>query len=166
MQIIWHVATAVLGMSLAIASAPARSQEKPMTRHATGSFEVKITPEASDSSTGQAMPTARMGLDKLFSGGLSGHAKGTMLIAGAPKPGSAAAYVAIDQFTGALDGKAGGFLLVHRGFMTKTGGGDLDVTIAPDSGTGALEGISGSLKIEIRDGKHLYDLNYSLPDKP
>jgi hypothetical protein len=161
-----HLPIAVLGIGLAIGAVAVHAQDKPMTHHATGSFEVKITPEASDTSTGQAMPTARMGLDKQFSGGLTGHAKGTMLSAGAPKPGSAAAYVAIDQFTGTLDGKAGGFLLVHRGFMTKAGGGDLDVTIAPDSGTGALEGISGSLKIEIKDGKHLYDLTYSLPGRP
>ena len=106
--------------------------------HATGTFEVSITPEAQAPATEGALPTSRMGLVKHFSGGLTGTAHGTMLAAGAPKPGSAAAYVAIDQFQGSVDGKAGGFVLLHQGTMTKAGGGDLTITVAPDTGTGAL----------------------------
>lgn len=131
--------------------------------HATGTFEVKMTPEAQGDAPGGGMPTSRMGIAKTFSGGMTGSATGTMLAAGTPKPGSAAGYVAIDQFTGAVDGKAGGFLLLHRGTMSKVGGGDLSVIIAPDSGTGALEGIEGSFSIEMKDGKHFYDLAYTLP---
>ena len=46
-----------------------------------------------------------------------------MLAAGTPKPGAAAAYVAIDQFTGKLEDRSGGFVLIHRGTMTKAGEG-------------------------------------------
>ncbi len=86
-----------------------------------------------------------------------------MLSIGSPKPGAAASYVALDQFSGTLAGKKGGFVLIHRGIMSKTGASDLDIRIATDSGTGDLAGIAGSLKIEMRDGKHYYDLSYTLP---
>lgn len=134
--------------------------------HATGTFEVKITPEAQGDAPAGGMPTSRMGIAKTFTGAMVGTAEGTMLAAGTPAPGHAAGYVAIDQFSGTVDGHQGGFLLLHRGTMTKAGGGDLSVAIAPDSGTGALSGITGALTIEIKDGKHFYDLAYTLPVKP
>ena len=135
-------------------------------KHATGTFEVKITPEAQADAPSGGMPTSRMGIAKTFTGAMTGTATGTMLAAGAPKPGSAAGYVAIDQFSGSVDGKAGGFLLLHRGTMTKAGGGDLSVVVAPDSGTGALEGIVGTFDIKVEGGVHRYDLAYTLPTKP
>jgi hypothetical protein len=148
---------------LLIAAAPDTPMPRTAIMHATGTFEVKITPEVQVDAPAGGVPTARMGIAKTFSGGMTGTAIGTMLSAGTPAAGQAAAYVAIDQFSGTVDGKAGGFLLLHRATMTKAGGRDLSVTIAPDSGTGALTGITGSLSIEIKDGKHFYDLTYSLP---
>jgi hypothetical protein len=35
--------------------------------------------------------------------------------------------------------------------------------VVPDSGTGQLAGISGSMTISIEAGKHFYDFEYSLP---
>lgn len=134
--------------------------------HATGTFEVKIVPEAQAEAPAGGLPTSRMGLTKVFVGGMVGSAAGTMLAAGAPKPGEPAAYVAIDQFDGAVDGRKGGFVLLHRGTMTRAGAGDLSVTISPDTGTGALAGIAGTLSIDVRDGKHFYDLAYTLPTQP
>jgi hypothetical protein len=43
---------------------------------------------------------------------------------------------------------------------------ELTILIVPDSGTGGLAGISGRLRIEIRGGKHFYELEYTLPEKP
>ena len=40
---------------------------------------------------------------------------------------------------------------------------DLQVIVAPDSGTGGLEGITGTLTIRMEGGKHYYDLAYTLP---
>jgi hypothetical protein len=141
---------------------PAAAKELAMTRHATGSFEVTITPEAQAAGEGDAVPTARMGLFKTFSGPLTGTARGTMLTVGTPAPGKAAAYVAVDQFSGTLEGRAGSFVLLHRGTMSRAGS-ELSVIIAPDSGTGALAGITGTLAIEVKDGQHRYDLSYTLP---
>ena len=56
-------------------------------------------------------------------------------------------------------------MLIHCGTVTKAGEAVLSVTIASDSGTGALEGISGELTITVKDGQHLYYLRYSLPEK-
>ena len=144
-----------------VAAAP--ENERKAAMHATGTFEVKITPEGSDAAPQGGVPTARMGLAKTFTGGMAGLAIGTMMTAGAPEPGQAAVYVAIDQFDGSVDGRSGGFILVHRGMMTKAGAGDLSVMIAPDTGTGELEGIEGTFAIEMADGVHRYDLAYTLP---
>jgi hypothetical protein len=141
---------------------PAHAKEPAMTRHAVGTFQVTMTPEAQAPGEGGAMATARMGLNKVFSGPLTGTARGTMLSVGEPGPGKAAAYVAIDQFSGTLDGRAGSFALLHRGTMSRAGN-ELSITIMPDSGTGALSGITGTLAIEVKDGQHRYDLTYTLP---
>ena len=157
-----HHATFLLFSMLAIAL-PAQGGARAVTHHVTGSFEVSMTPEAQDPGPAGGVPTSRMGLSKTFSGGLEGTAQGTMIAAGTPKPRAAASYVAIDQFTGKLEDRSGGFVLVHRGTMTKAGGADLQVIVAPDSGTGGLEGITGTLTIRIEGGKHYYDLDYTLP---
>ena len=56
---------------------------------------------------------------------------------------------------------SGTFILQHNGVM-KRGEGQLTVTIVPDSGTDQLEGISGTLQINIVDGKHFYEIEYTL----
>ena len=135
----------------------------PARHHATGTFAVSITPEAQVPGSDRAPPTSRVGLHKTFSGALTAEASGTMLAAGTPAPGHSAAYVALDVVTGTLEGRRGSFVLVHRGTISATGAMDLQVTIAPDSGTGQLVGIAGSLTIEESAGQHRYDLAYTLP---
>lgn len=46
-------------------------------------------------------------------------------------------------------------------YATDRGAGQLRVTVVPDSGTGELRGISGSMTIEIVDGRHLYTFDYA-----
>ncbi len=38
----------------------------------------------------------------------------------------------------------------------------LSVTVVPDSGTAELTGISGTMNINIADGKHSYEFEYTL----
>jgi hypothetical protein len=45
--------------------------------------------------------------------------------------------------------------------MTR-GVGALKIVVVPDSGTGDLTGLTGSLAIEITDGKHRYVFEYAL----
>jgi hypothetical protein len=40
----------------------------------------------------------------------------------------------------------------------------LSVVVVPDSGTGELTGLTGSMKITVENGKHSYEFEYSVPD--
>jgi hypothetical protein len=131
-----------------------------VTSHASGSFDVKIVPQgAADSADGIAL--GRMSIDKQFHGGLEGTSKGEMLTAMNDGTGSAA-YVAIERVTGGIGGRTGSFALMHNGTMSRDAR-QLVVTVAPLSGTGQLAGLAGTLTINIVDGKHLYELDYTLP---
>jgi hypothetical protein len=126
----------------------------------TGSFTVTITPQPAEAGVGDAA-IARMGLHKVFAGGLRGEARGQMLAVRGTEEGSAA-YVAVDVVEGELDGRRGGFCLHHRGVMMR-GEPTLDVLVVPDSGTGELRGLSGRLGIRIEGKAHFYDFDYELP---
>jgi hypothetical protein len=130
----------------------------PVTNHATGTFDVKLTPQ-DDKSDDKSI--GRMTIDKQWHGDLEGTSKGQMLTGGDATKGSAG-YVAIEKFTGALKGHKGTFILQHTATMTQ-GKGDLTITVVPDSGTEGLKGIAGQLTIRIENGKHFYDFEYSLP---
>jgi Protein of unknown function (DUF3224) len=127
--------------------------------HATGTFDVKLTPQSPEE--GDA-GLGRMSIDKQFHGDLDGTSKGFMLAsAGAVVKGSGG-YVAMEKVTGTLKGRAGSFVLQHSGTMTR-GTPTLSVTVVPDSGTGQLEGITGTFTIKIDQGKHSYEFDYTLP---
>jgi len=72
-----------------------------------------------------------------------------------------AGYVAMERVHGTLDGRSGTFALQHSGTMTR-GEGQLSVTVVPDSGTGQLAGLSGTMSINIADGEHSYEFDYTL----
>jgi hypothetical protein len=98
---------------------------------------------------------------KAFSGGLDGVSTARLLTAGGPVPTSAA-YVAIERFVGSVDGVEGSFVLQHSAVMSG-GDGDMTVRIVPDSGTGKLAGIAGTLRIDRdADGTHRYRLDYEV----
>jgi hypothetical protein len=136
-------------------------KEATMTNHATGTFEVKLTPQddkSDDKSRG------RMTIEKQWHGDLEGTSKGQMLTGGDVTKGSAG-YVAIEKFSGTLKGRKGTFILQHSATMTR-GEGQLTITVVPDSGTDQLEGLMGKLMIKIADGKHSYDFEYELSTAP
>ena len=128
--------------------------------HAKGTFDVKVAPVAEDKAAGSTL--GRYSLDKQYHGDLEATAKGEMLTAGGDVKGSGA-YVAVERVTGTLNGRKGSFVLVHKGTMGQ-GSMNLEVTVVPDSGTDQLTGISGKLNIVIAEGKHFYELEYTLPD--
>jgi len=129
-----------------------------MTTHASGPFEVKLVPQKDQ----DADPVlGRMTINKQFHGDLEGTSVGQMLTAGSAE--KSGAYVAIEKVTGTLRGRSGTFVLQHSGAMTR-GTPQLSITVVPDSGTGQLTGLAGKMTINIApDGKHSYDLEYSLP---
>jgi len=101
-----------------------------------------------------------MSIDKQFRGDLEGASKGQMLVAGTDIKDSAG-YVAIERVIATLHGHNGTFALQHSGTMTR-GTPKLSVTVVPDSGTGGLLGLAGKMTINIVDGKHFYEFEYTL----
>jgi hypothetical protein len=156
--IIPAVAAAALAAASPVAASPIAEQTA--MRQAKGSFDVSTKPVEQDKAEGSTL--GRFSLDKVYHGALDATGKGEMLTVGTEVPGSAA-YVATERVVGTLDGKAGSFALVHRGAMQ---GKDVSmvIDIVPDSGAGALKGITGRLVITVVEGKHQYALEYALPE--
>ena len=130
-----------------------------MRNRASGTFQVKMTPL--DSEAGAGGVPGRMSIDKQFHGDLQGTSRGEMLAAMTAVEGSAG-YVAIEQVTGTLAGRSGTFVLQHNGIMNRSVP-SLTITVVPDSGTGELTGLEGTMTIEIASGQHSYELEYTLP---
>jgi len=126
---------------------------------ARGDFVVTLTPQSTDEITG-ASTLARLAIDKQFTGDLIGVSKGEMLSAGTPTKGSAG-YVAIERVSGALHGRTGTFVLQHSGTMTR-GSPELTVSVVPDSGSGELTGLSGTMRIIIDGKRHSYEFDYTI----
>jgi len=129
-----------------------------MVNHATGTFEVKLTPE--EDKTGGEAVVGRMTIDKQFEGDIEGSSRGLMVMTGTAVQGSAG-YVALEKVSGSIKSQKGTFYLQHHGIMNR-GEGKLLVVVVPDSGTDELTGLAGSLEIKIENGKHYYDLEYTI----
>lgn len=119
---------------------------------AKGTFEINMTPQQDDEA-----PVGRFILNKTYEGDLQGTAVGQMIskrIEDGP-----AAYYAIEEVNGTIDGKKGAFTLMHKGYMdSKTQ--SMEIEILKGSGSGELANISGSLTIIQEDGVHKYELEY------
>ncbi len=138
-----------------------KPKELSMTKHASGTFEVKLSPQEDDSA--KAAELGRMLIDKQFHGDIEAISKGQMLTAMTATKGSAG-YVAIERVTGTLHGHKGSFVLQHNGIMDRNSP-QLSVVVVPDSGTEELVGLTGKMAINIADGKHSYEFDYSITEK-
>lgn len=129
-------------------------------KQASGTFEVALALLPVENVTDEAM-MQRRSIDKTFHGTLDGKSKGQMLSIGTGTTGSAV-YVAVERVEATLDGKPGTFSLHHTGIMNR-GAPALTITVVPDSGTGDLTGLSGTMSIDIRNKQHFYTFEYDLP---
>lgn len=132
-----------------------------MTNRASGTFEVKLTPQAPEEGEGEPA-LGRLIIAKQFSGDIEATSRGQMLAVATSVEGSAG-YVALEWVTGTLEGRAGVFALQHNGTM-KRGVPQLSITVVPDSGGGQLTGLSGEMNINIEGGKHSYEFEYTLDE--
>lgn len=121
---------------------------------AQGKFDVVLAAQQ-DADT----PAGRMIIKKTYQGAMQGSGVGQMI--SKRTPSGAAAYYAIEEFSGAVDGKQGAFTLLHKGHMSGNSQ-SLEVTILEGSGSGELASISGSLLITEEAGSHSYQLIYRL----
>ena len=133
-----------------------------MTTRASGTFEVKMSPQVDGEEGGACV--GRMLLDKRFSGDLEATSKGQMLAVRTSVEGSAG-YVAMEHVTGRLAGRAGSFVLQHSGTMER-GAQRLSIAVVPDSGAGELEGLAGRMEIDFSGGGHSYNFDYTLGGAP
>jgi hypothetical protein len=112
-----------------------------------------------DESHGVSLGRARF--DKTFRGALEATSVVHMLSA-RTAVATSAAYVAVERLVGTLEGRAGSFCVVHLATMDR-GADALRITVVPDSGSGALTGLRGEMRIRIEAGRHFYDFEYTLP---
>ena len=160
MRVTFAVAAVVMTLALSVAA-----QKEMHMVHAKGSFDIKMTP-AEPTDFEKANDITRVTSDKTWHGDFEGVSHGEMITGSTASTGSMA-YVAIERMTGKLNGRQGGFTFSHRATMMKGDApseGDLSVTVVPNSGTGELTGLAGSLMIHIdAQGKHTWTFDYSLP---
>lgn len=128
--------------------------------HATGTFDVTITPQKPDNPDTEASGLSRLSTSKRFHGGLDGTSRGEMLAAGDGK--TSGGYVAIETFAGALDSRHGTFALIHRALMRDGTPVGWTIAVVPGSGTGELAGIDGSMTIRIEGKRHEYAFDYTI----
>lgn len=155
-ELIYRILGAVLVTAVFAVNAAIEEKELPMTTSGTasGSFEIALEPQQDTEA-----PAGRMIIRKSYSGGLVGSGIGQMI--SKRTSGGAAAYSAVEEFSGSLAGKQGAFTLIHSGFMSAEEQ-RLDIYVLPGSGTDELANISGTLEIVQKDGIHSYILHYQL----
>lgn len=126
---------------------------------ANGQFDITLPVHPAAPGT-EAAQLSRRAIHKTFHGDLDAVSLGEMLASNGTQPGSAG-YVAMERVEGRLAGLEGCFALMHFGVMAQ-GQRSLTVQVVPDSGTGELQGLSGTMEIDIRDGQHYYQFDYQL----
>ncbi|PKG55593.1 DUF3224 domain-containing protein [Shewanella sp. Choline-02u-19] len=119
----------------------------------SGQFSIAFTPATDD-----VIDAGRMSFTKTFEGDISGVSQGQML-SKRTSVANSAAYVAMESFSGVINGLKGEVSFHHTGVMNR-GADTLSVLVVPDSGTGELTGISGSMTIKIEAGVHHYHFDY------
>lgn len=108
---------------------------------------------------------SRMEIGKTFSGGIDGTSSGVFLSCGNPQVGEAG-YVAIEVVRGRVGDLEGSFALQQFGMM-HAGSQTLSYDVVPGSGSGALEGVTGTLRLNAHDdGTHHYELEYEMGAAP
>src|SRR5712675_1949187 len=88
----------------------ALARAKVVTSHASGTFDVKLTPQPA-AEEGTEAGLGRMSIDKQFHGDLEGTSKGFMLSSAATVVKGSGGYVAMERVAGTLKGHAGSFVL-------------------------------------------------------
>ena len=126
----------------------------------TGTFEVTLAPLDGYAQGSDGLRLGRMSIDKHFHGGLEAVSRGEMLSVMTTVKGSAR-YVAIEQVSGTLAGKTGSFVLQHFGILNR-GDSRLVLEVVPDSGSGELTGLTGTMTITIDGGVHRYTFAYNV----
>ncbi|MBB5956196.1 hypothetical protein FHS29_002782 [Saccharothrix tamanrassetensis] len=97
----------------------------------------------------------RVQVDKTYTGAFEGTSTAELVTCQPTE--ESAGYVAIEKFQGTLEGRTGAFVFQHAGVISGTTAENYG-KIIPDSGSGELAGITGTVKLE----HELITLDYQL----
>ena len=125
---------------------------------AEGQFEIASWDQVPYDEGAEGPKLGRATVRKTFRGQLAGESTAELLLCGDDQGGIA--YTALERVVGSLDGRAGSFLLMHgaiRGEATGPVG-----RIVPDSGTGELRGLHGTVAIRHDEHGAVFTLDYDL----
>lgn len=121
--------------------------------------EVTPTPPVE---TGTPIGVATM--RKVFVGALEGQSS-TIFTAAYDQASGTGTYLAMEAFSGVVDGRRGTFACAHSATTTGEDRTAPFFVVVPSSGTGELAGISGTGELTVdADGVHHLRLDYDLPD--
>lgn len=152
----------MLGLILVAGICDANESREPQVKHVAGTFDVEIKTLQPDNEPARAANVGRMSIEKQYKGDLAAASTGEMLSSG--DGSTSGSYVAIERVSGSLRGRKGSFMLVHHALMNRGTPQNWIITVVPDSATEELQGLSGSLKIILDKGQHLYEFDYALPE--
>ncbi|HEY7146529.1 MAG TPA: DUF3224 domain-containing protein [Streptosporangiaceae bacterium] len=128
-----------------------------MTSEAKGEFELNGW-DADTYDEAEGATLARVSAPKTFRGDLVGTSRAELLTVH-DDAGNPAAYAGVERVTGTLQGRSGTFVLQH--IAPGTAGEPLVIRIVPNTATGELKGLRGTLSITGDAGKgHTYTIDY------
>lgn len=121
----------------------------------------EVAPKPADVETGR--PVSLAIITKEFDGQITGSSV-TLFTSAFDHDAGAGTYVAMESFEGTVNGLTGTLNFAHSATTTGTDRLAEFFTIVPGSGTGELEGITGSGGLRVTDdGEHTIWFDYELP---
>ncbi len=120
-------------------------------------WDIKPFDETPDSPT-----LSRGTVKKTFDGELKGESIGEILMYSAAD--GSAGYTIMDKVSGELCGRKGSFVIMHRAAHTPVETSRAVGSIAPNSGTGELRGLSGTVEFKSDENGKSIILDFALPD--
>lgn len=133
--------------------------------HARGTFSIKnFTPSPLKPvpAIETGLPVGVSTMEKIYQGAIQGHSA-TLFTAAFDPSTRQGSYIAMESFSGTVDGIEGTFNFIHSASTTGSDRADAFFSIVKGSGTADLQHISGTGAIVIdADGAHFLDLDYQL----
>ena len=115
----------------------------------TGTFQIKSWDENIYHESDGGPNLARAEITQVYDGAMAGESSLQYLMVHLPD--GTAGFTGVEHFSGSIDGKPGGFVMVHSGRF-ESGTASSKWCIVSDSGTGGLEGIEGSGSFSAEHG--------------
>ncbi len=134
-----------------------------MNKQITIPFQVTGWDATSYDETPGSPTLSRVAVKKTFDGELKGESTAQLLMCSS-EDGSAG-YTVMERVVGELCGRKGSFVMIHGGTHTPKVTSRALGFIMPDSGTGELEGISGTVEFKSNENGKNIILDLALPNE-